>query len=119
VISAHDEDGDVDLRKLMRHRKSGVRANMLLLPEVAADGHQIRTPFHGQSEAPTKAVEELSAAPTGDVRREPRERPIEMDVGEVKDAHLPRTLAPSPEDVNRSPDVRVVDVRHAAATLVD
>jgi hypothetical protein len=60
---------------------------VLVLPEVTTDRHGVEVVRLCEAQAPIECVAQVAATLTGSVGTHPDERPVEMDIGYVKDLY--------------------------------
>jgi hypothetical protein len=87
VVSGDHDDWALEASKAVCDPSAGVRGYVLVLPKVTADRHGVYVVRLCEAQAPIECVAQVAATLTGSLGIHPDERPVEMDVGYVKDLH--------------------------------
>jgi hypothetical protein len=87
VVSGDHDHWEAESSEAVCDPSASVRGYVLVLPEVTADRHGVNVVRLCEAQAPIECVAQVAAALTGNVGTHPDERPVEVDIGYVKDLY--------------------------------
>jgi hypothetical protein len=113
VIPTGDQNRKSGLSQLVTHGIPRIGRDVLFLPQVSPDRDELGAPLPRGRKAAAKSLEQLVPAASCHVERKAHERPVEVNVSEVQDAHRIRIA-----DAYVADELTVVtplSLQHAAA----